>query len=60
VFARGDRESLRTMVDRYGVTDIVVSTKDGAVNRRLYRLGRLIYSNGAIDVIDVTGPIPST
>ena len=60
VFARGDRESLRTMVDRYGVTDIVVSTKDGAVNRRLYRLGRLIYSNGAIDVIDVTGPIPSS
>jgi hypothetical protein len=59
VFARADPESLRTMVDRYGVTDIVVSTKDGAVNRRLYRLGRLVYSNGAVDVIDVTGPIPN-
>jgi len=55
VFARGDQAALRTMVDRYGVTDIVVSTKDGAVSPRLYRLGRLIYSNGALEVIDVTG-----
>ena len=56
VFARADQAALRTMIDRYGVTDIVVSRKDGPVNRRLYRLGRLVYSNGAVDVLQVAPP----
>jgi hypothetical protein len=41
------------MVDKYGVTHIVVSKKDGAVSPRAYRLGRLVYSNGAVDVIEL-------
>jgi hypothetical protein len=56
LYERGNRDALRTMVERYGVTHIVVSKKDGAVNPRLYRLGSLIYSNDAIDVIDVSHP----
>jgi 4-amino-4-deoxy-L-arabinose transferase-like glycosyltransferase len=52
VFRRGDSAALRTMVNHYGVSYIVVSKKDGPVNPRVYRLGRLIYSNGAVDVID--------
>jgi hypothetical protein len=31
----------------------VISKKDGAVNPRVYRFGRLIYSNGALDVIEL-------
>jgi hypothetical protein len=54
VFARGDPTALGEMVERYGVTHVVVSRKDGPVSPRLYRLGRLIYSNGAMDVVDVT------
>ena len=53
VFVHGDPGALRTMVERYGVTDIVVSKKDGKVSPRVYRLGRLIYSNPAVDVIEV-------
>jgi hypothetical protein len=53
VFSRGDPAALRTMVDRFGVTHIVVSKKDGPVSPRLYRLGRLVFSNGALDVIQV-------
>lgn len=48
-----DRAALRTMIDDYGVTHIVVSKKDGVVNPGVYRLGRRVYSNGAIDVIQV-------
>ena len=54
VFIRGDRQALEEMIRKYGVTDIVVSKKDGAVNPRVYRYGRLIYSNPALDVIAVS------
>lgn len=53
VYGRADRKSLREMMEGYGVTHIVVSKKDGRVNRRLYSLGRLVYSNGALDVIEL-------
>ncbi len=53
VYGRADPAALRTMADRYGVTHIVVFKKTGAVNPRLYRLGRLVYSNGAVDVIQL-------
>jgi hypothetical protein len=53
VFLRANPAALRTMVDKYGVTHIVVSKKDGAVSPRVYRLGRLVYSNGAVDVIEL-------
>lgn len=56
VFRHADRGALRTMIDRYGVSDIVVSRKSGAVNRRVYDLGTLVYSNGAVDVIRLPGP----
>ena len=54
VFIRGDRQALEEMIRKYGVTDIVVSKKDGAVNPRVYRYGSLIYSNPALDVIEVS------
>jgi hypothetical protein len=53
VYSRADREALRTMVEQYGVTHIVVSKKDGPVSPRVYPLGRLIYLNGAVDVIEL-------
>jgi hypothetical protein len=53
VFNDADRAALRKMIDRFGVTDLVLEHKDGPVNPRVYRLGRLIYSNGAIQVIAV-------
>jgi hypothetical protein len=53
VFSRGDQAALGTMVERFGVTHIVVSRKDGAVDPRVYALGRRIYSNGAVDVIEL-------
>lgn len=55
VYGRADPSALREMQDKYGVTHIVVSKKDGAVNPRLYSLGRLVFSNGAIDVIELPG-----
>jgi hypothetical protein len=53
VYTRGDLGALRTMVEQYGVTHIVVSRKDGAVSPRVYGLGRLVYSNGAVDVVEL-------
>jgi hypothetical protein len=53
VYARGDPDALRVMKERYGVTYLVISKKDGAVNRRVYRFGRLVFSNGAVDVIEL-------
>jgi hypothetical protein len=35
---------------------VVVSRKDGAVNPGVYRLGRLVYSNPAVDVIELSPP----
>jgi hypothetical protein len=55
VYGRADRRALREMEDGYGVTHIVVSKKDGRVNPRLYDLGRLVFSNGAVDVIALPG-----
>jgi hypothetical protein len=53
VFRHADRGALRTMVQDFGVDYIVVSKKDGAVNPRVYRLGRKVFSNGAVAVIAV-------
>jgi hypothetical protein len=55
VYGHADRGALRQMIDDYGVTDIVVSRKDGRVNPRVYSLGRLIFRNGAVDVIELPG-----
>ena len=57
-YARADPAAVRTMADRYGVTHIVVDKKNGAVNPRLYRLGNLVYSNGAVDVIELSDLTP--
>jgi hypothetical protein len=56
VYGRADRTALREMEERYGVTHIVVSKKDGPVTPRLYSLGRVVFSNGAIDVIQLPPP----
>jgi preprotein translocase subunit Sec61beta len=56
LFERGDARAARIMARRYGVDYVVVSKKDGAVNPRVYRLGRLVYSNGAVDVIELSAP----
>jgi hypothetical protein len=53
VYKAADPEALRVMEQRYGVSYLVISKKDGAVNPRVYRFGRLIYSNGALDVIEL-------
>jgi hypothetical protein len=53
VYGRADRGALRQMIDNYGVTDIVVSRKDGRVNPRVYSFGRLVFRNGAVDVIEL-------
>ncbi len=53
VFRHGDRRALSTMMDDYDVTHLVISKQDGAVNPRVYRLGRRVYSNAAIDVIEL-------
>jgi hypothetical protein len=53
LFERGDARAARIMARRYGVDYVVVSKKDGAVNPRVYRLGRLVYSNRAVDVIEL-------
>lgn len=55
LFERGDPRAARIMERRYGVHYVVVSKKDGAVNPRVYRLGRLVYSNAAVDVIQLDG-----
>jgi hypothetical protein len=53
VFSRGDETALGTMAERFGVTHIVISRKDGAVSRRVYALGPMVYSNGAVEVIEL-------
>jgi hypothetical protein len=57
-YVRGDLSALREMNQRYGVTYIVVSKKDGPVNRRLYSLCDLVFSNGAVDVLKLPGFSP--
>ena len=54
-YEHADPAAVRAMVDEYGVTHIVVLKKNGAVDPRLYRLGRLVYSNRAVDVIELGG-----
>ena len=54
VFTRGDANAMRVMAKRYGVTHIVVSKSDGPVSPLTYRLGRVVYSNSAVDVIEVS------
>jgi len=54
LFEHGDPRAARIMERRYGVGYVVVS-KDGPVNPRVYRLGRLVYSNAAVDVIELSG-----
>ena len=53
LFYRADPAALRTMMEDYGVTHLVVDRRDGRVNRRTYDFGRLIYSNGTIDVLEL-------
>ena len=56
LFERADARAARIMERRYGVDYVVVSKKDGAVDHGVYRLGRLVYSNPAVDVIELSGP----
>jgi hypothetical protein len=55
LFEHGDPRAARIMERRYGVDYVVVSKKDGAINPRVYRLGRLVYANPAVDVIELSG-----
>jgi hypothetical protein len=56
LFEHGDPRAARLMARRYGVDYVVVSKKDGAVDPRVYRLGRLVYSNPTVDVIELAYP----
>ena len=56
LFERGDPRAARIMARRFGVGYVVVSRKDGAVNAGVYRLGPLVYSNPAVDVIKLSPP----
>ena len=53
---RAEPAALRTMMEDYGVTHLVVDRRDGRVNRRSYDFGRVIYSNGTIDILEL-GPL---
>ncbi len=53
LFYRAEPAALRTMMEDYGVTHLVVDRRDGRVNRRTYGFGRLVYSNGTIDVLEL-------
>jgi hypothetical protein len=55
LFEHGDARAARIMERRFGVDYVVVSRKDGAVNPAVYRLGRVVYSNPAVDVIELSG-----
>jgi hypothetical protein len=56
LFERADARAARIMARRYGVDYVVVSRKDGAVDPGVYRLGSLVYSNPAVDVIELSAP----
>jgi hypothetical protein len=56
LFVHADARAARIMERRFGVDYVVVSRKDGAVNPGVYRLGRLVYSNPAVDVIELSPP----
>jgi hypothetical protein len=58
LFAEGDPQALETMMEEYGVTHLVVDREDGKVNPRAYELGRIVYSNGTIDIIELEPPAP--
>jgi hypothetical protein len=47
----GDDGALRRLIRRYGVTHVVVDRKNGFMPRSLYRRGRVVYSNDAIEVV---------
>ena len=53
LFYRAEPAALRTMMEDYGVTHLVVDRRDGRVNRRTYDFGRVIYSNGTIDILEL-------
>jgi hypothetical protein len=53
VFERGDEEALRTMTDLYGVTHLVVDLRDGPVRRRVNSMGRVVFSNASVDIIEL-------
>jgi hypothetical protein len=53
VFKRADPEALRAMREQFGVTHLVIDRRDGRVPKRVYRFGRVVFSNGAIEVIEL-------
>jgi len=56
LFEHADARAARIMERRFGVEYVVVSKKDGAVDAGVYRLGRLVFSNPAVDVIELSPP----
>jgi len=51
VFRLADPRALREMRDNYGVTHLVIDRRDGRVPKAVYGFGRLVFTNGALDVI---------
>jgi hypothetical protein len=56
LFERADPVAVRTMMDDYGVTHLVVDREDGAVDPGAYEFGRIVYSNDTIDLIELRRP----
>jgi hypothetical protein len=53
VFNHGDGTALAELERDYGVTHLVIDRRDGPVPASVYSMGTLIYSNGAVDVIEL-------
>jgi hypothetical protein len=53
VFRLADPRALREMRDSYGVTHLVIDRRDGRVPKAVYGFGRLVFTNGALDVIEL-------
>ena len=53
VFKNADPEALRLMVEKYGVTYLVVDKVHGSDNARLATLARLVFSNPDVTIYSV-------
>ena len=53
LFVRGDREALKTMVERYGVRYLLRDRRNGHAHAQLASLGRLVYENPSVAIYAV-------